>query len=75
MACSGKLRTAAYKVVLAGDSGVGKSSIFVRYKDGMFVENLEGTIRLDHMTKTVTIKNQKFKVQLSTSIHCARVKG
>ena len=54
--------TTTYKVILTGDIGVGKSSIFVRYRDGTFVESMEGTIGLDQLTKTLMIGNQNFKV-------------
>ncbi len=52
-----------FKVVLIGDVGVGKSSIFKRYRDGVFFENLSGTVGLDHYAKSIEVgRDREIKV-------------
>lgn len=36
-----------FKIVLIGDSGVGKTVILKRYTDGVFLENTKNTIGVD----------------------------
>ncbi|XP_065675033.1 ras-related protein RabC-like [Hydra vulgaris] len=47
------------KIVLVGDINVGKSSFFVRFKEGKFVEVLNSTIGLDECTKEITVRDSK----------------
>ena len=47
-----KFSVRSYKVILAGDRGVGKSSIFTRFRDGTFVDDLTATVGLDTFAKT-----------------------
>ena len=42
-----------FKVLLIGDSGVGKSCILIRYTDGAFDTNQQSTIGVDFKVKTV----------------------
>lgn len=51
-----------YKIVLAGDLGVGKTSIFQRYDINKFFENKESTFGLDKLTKEVVIDGKRCKV-------------
>ena len=51
-----------YKIVLAGDLGVGKTSIFQRYDINKFFENKETTFGLDKLTKDVTVDGKRCKV-------------
>lgn len=51
-----------YKIVLAGDLGVGKTSIFQRYDINKFFENKESTFGLDKLTKDVTVEGKRCKV-------------
>ena len=54
-----------FKVLLLGDSEVGKSCFLMRYSDNVFVENYITTIGLDYKLKTVKLDNGKtIKVQL-----------
>ena len=54
-----------FKVLLLGDSEVGKSCFLMRYSDNVFVENYITTIGLDYKLKTVRLDNGKtIKVQL-----------
>eukprot|EP00794_Sanderia_malayensis_P018932 gene18932-20837_t len=54
-----------FKVVLVGDLGIGKSSIFKRYRDGVYFENLSGTVGLDQFAKSIEIDGQKSTTKLS----------
>ena len=61
------MENATYKIILLGETDVGKSSFFVRYRDGRFVENLSGiTVGLDKTTRTVTYmdNDRKFEVNV-----------
>ena len=45
------------KVVLIGNSGVGKTSIALRYKEGKFNENPKATVGAAYFQKTVLFKD------------------
>ncbi|XP_065674816.1 ras-related protein RabC-like [Hydra vulgaris] len=47
------------KIVLVGNINVGKSSFFVRFKEGRFEEVLKSTIGLDQCTKEITLSDGK----------------
>ena len=54
-----------FKILLLGDSEVGKSCFLMRYSDNVFVENYITTIGLDYKLKTVKLDSGKtIKVQL-----------
>lgn len=57
-----------YKVILLGETHVGKSSFFVRYRDGRFVENLSGTLGLDEAIKTVAYKDNDRKIEVNVRL-------
>ena len=44
-----------FKILLVGDTGVGKSSILLRFTDGTFDENQQSTIGVDFGVKPVTV--------------------
>lgn len=50
-----KMTIPLYKIVLAGDFGVGKTSIFQRYERNTFSKYKGATIGVDKMTKDVTV--------------------
>ncbi|CAG9332187.1 unnamed protein product [Blepharisma stoltei] len=52
------------KVVLLGDSGVGKSSIVVRYIEDRFYEDLEATIGASFLSKTIELQNKVVKFNI-----------
>jgi small GTP-binding protein len=52
------------KLILIGDSECGKSSIFERYINDVFVTNQRITIGLDLQIKTVEINKNNYKIQL-----------
>ncbi|XP_076471310.1 ras and EF-hand domain-containing protein homolog isoform X8 [Babylonia areolata] len=53
-----------YKVVLAGDAAVGKSSFIVRLCKGKFVPNLSSTLGVDFQTKLVEVDGHSVALQL-----------
>lgn len=52
------------KVVLIGDSGVGKSSILLRYTDDRFSDHQPTTIGVDFKTKYETVQGKRLKVAM-----------
>lgn len=52
------------KLLILGDSGVGKSSILLRYTDDEFTENYITTIGIDFKVKTVNIDGKIVKIQI-----------
>lgn len=48
-----------FKVVMIGDSGVGKSNLLMRYTRGDFNLESKTTIGVEFATKTVKTANQK----------------
>ena len=53
-----------FKIVLLGDSGVGKSSILLRFTDGKFNENFHSIIGVDFRFKNITVDNKLIKLQI-----------
>jgi len=53
-----------YKVLLIGDSGVGKSCILLRYTEGTFIESYISTVGVDFMMKTLRFGDKTIKLQL-----------
>merc|ERR1711934_731857 len=53
-----------FKVVILGDSGVGKSAIIVRYAEGSYSESYTSTIGVDFKIKTLEVDRHKCKIQL-----------
>lgn len=53
-----------YKVVVVGDSGVGKSALLTRYADAEFVPGYTSTIGVDFKIRTKEIAGQKVKMQV-----------
>ena len=53
-----------FKLLLIGDSGVGKSSILLRFTDGTFDEDIGTTIGVDFKVKVMPYCNQKVKLTI-----------
>lgn len=53
-----------FKVLLIGSSGVGKSSLLVRFADDMFTDNFMPTIGVDFKIKTIEVDGKKIKLQI-----------
>ena len=52
------------KIILLGDTGVGKSSIIKRYIEDSFEENLSSTIGSNFLEKIEKIKGQKVRLEV-----------
>ena len=52
------------KLLLVGDSGVGKSSLLLRFADDFFDEELTPTIGVDFKVKTIEVDNKKCKLTI-----------
>jgi Ras-related protein Rab-1A len=53
-----------FKIVLVGDSGVGKSCLLLRFADDTFSESYISTIGVDFRFKTLSIDGQIVKLQI-----------
>ena len=53
-----------FKILLLGDSGVGKSCIILRYIENNFSTNLMNSIGVDFKLKNIEIDNKKIKLQI-----------
>lgn len=52
------------KIIIIGDSGVGKSNILLRYTEGKFAENYLVTIGMNYAYKIVEVGGVKLKLQI-----------
>lgn len=48
------MTTRSYKVVMIGECGVGKSSLYLRFRDNKFVEILRSTVGMDNCKRLAT---------------------
>jgi len=53
-----------FKIVLIGDSGVGKSCILMRFADDKFNENFYATIGVDFRFKNLEVDGKIIKLQI-----------
>lgn len=53
-----------FKLLLIGDSGVGKTSILFRFSDDAFTPTFISTIGIDFKIKTIELKGKKIKLQI-----------
>lgn len=53
-----------YKIVLVGDSGVGKSNLLTRFTKNEFNYKSSTTIGVEFSTRTVEVQNKKIKAQV-----------
>ena len=53
-----------FKVLLIGDSGVGKSSLLLRFADDTYTDCYISTIGVDFKIKTVELDGETVKLQL-----------
>ncbi|KAJ3380614.1 Ras- protein Rab-18 [Lobulomyces angularis] len=55
---------ASFKILLIGDTGVGKSSILLRFVDNKWSETMQPTLGVDYKIKLFTIENENYKLKL-----------
>ncbi|TDG98366.1 hypothetical protein EPR50_G00217240 [Perca flavescens] len=61
---SGEFYDFAFKVMLVGDSGVGKTCLLVRFKDGAFLAgSFISTVGIDFRVGTHTLGRNMYKAQ------------
>ncbi|KAG9462239.1 ras-related protein Rab-19 [Eleutherodactylus coqui] len=53
-----------FKIILIGDSNVGKTCVVQRFQSGVFNEKHQNTIGVDFSVKSMTIRGKKVKVQV-----------
>ena len=53
-----------FKIVIIGDSGVGKSSLLLRFADDQFPESYISTIGVDFRFRTIAIDSKVVKLQI-----------
>ncbi|CAK1588976.1 unnamed protein product [Parnassius mnemosyne] len=53
-----------FKIIVLGDSGVGKTCLTYRFCEGQFLDKSEATIGVDFRERTVRICNEDIKLQL-----------
>lgn len=53
-----------FKCLFVGDSGIGKSSIVMRYADDTFLPTYISTIGVDFKIATLNLDNKKIKIQI-----------
>lgn len=51
-----------FKIILVGDSDVGKTCVVQRFKSGIFIEKQQNTIGVDFTVRTLDIDGKKVKV-------------
>lgn len=64
-------RTPEQKLILCGEFGAGKSSIFRRYTNDTFVTSTDrsSTLGLDHFSKVYTVNEREIKVASHIKFH------
>nr|CAX70484.1 Rab-protein 10 [Schistosoma japonicum] len=55
---------ALFKLLLIGDSGVGKTCLLIRYVDGSYSPSFISTIGIDFKIKTIELEGKKIKLQI-----------
>jgi Ras-related protein Rab-19 len=51
-----------FKIILVGDSDVGKTCVVQSFKSGIFAENQQNTIGVDFTVRTLDIDGKRIKV-------------
>ena len=60
------------KLLLIGDSGVGKSAILIRFAEDSFSQSFITTIGIDFKIRTITLDGKKIKLQARTTFTAPR---
>jgi small GTP-binding protein len=53
-----------YKIILIGDSAVGKSNLFLRFSENKFVKTLPNTVQSENTMKTYEVDGRIIRVVL-----------
>ena len=65
----GKQFDFTFKIVMIGDSGVGKSCILLRFADDKFNEDFYETRGVDFRFKNLTVDDKQIKLQIVKKIN------
>lgn len=57
-------RIKTYKIIVVGDSNVGKTSLTYRFCEGKFLSTAEATIGVDFRERTVNVEGEDIKVNI-----------
>ena len=68
-------RGPTYKVVLLGELGVGKTSLFRRLKDNSYDEKQTATTGIDSCTKIVKVNGESVMVSPTHTVHILYTHG
>lgn len=52
------------KIVIVGDSGVGKTNVLLRFTDSLYKHSHVATIGIDFKVKTMSLNGTKIKMQI-----------
>jgi len=52
------------KVIIVGDSGVGKTNLLTYFCEGVFKDNYVATIGVDFKIKMLTVDDKRIKMQI-----------
>lgn len=58
-----------FKIILIGDSNVGKTCVVQNFKSGIFSEKQQNTIGVDFSVRTVDIEGKRVKVTVRSGSH------
>ena len=53
-----------FKVIIIGDTGVGKTNMILRFSENNFKENYVATIGVDFKIKTISLGDKRIRLQL-----------
>lgn len=59
-----KSNDSGFKIIIAGSSGVGKSSLLIRFVDNEWSDSLLSTIGVDFKFKSLVVNGNKVKLQI-----------
>lgn len=68
-------RRVALKVIVLGDSGVGKTSLLLRYVDNKFSLATKSTIGADFLSKQIDVDDQAVNLQIWDTAGQERFQG
>lgn len=64
-----------FKLLLIGDSGVGKSCLLLRFADDTYTESYISTIGVDFKIRTIELEGKTVKLQIVSVPACLRVQS
>ena len=65
-----QVKPKVFKIIVIGDSGVGKTSITYRFCSSAFPKTCEATIGVDFRERTLCIDNELIKVSFFFPLYC-----